>query len=253
MSTTVVASRHRASLAVFPVAGPPLDVDALRQVLGRHGLELLGDSDLLTAHEFITAEGLDPTEAVALAEDLRGIGLHARVVNRTSLTTSRRVANAMGAQMVLSFAGFLATITASTGVQDAIGRGDPVGAIPVVVGVLAVLTLGLAGINGLTLARQGGSALRVAGVARGSSPTRQLTDQLSHLEQVLPGHLAAPMLARARQLERQALAHPDGEAARELATLIDELRSDADEQAAKELRELREELARARRAAKELA
>lgn len=244
MSTTVVASRHGSSLALMPVAGPPLDQLALRDVLARHGLELVGGSDLLTAHEFIAAEGLDPADAAALADDLRAAGFSARVVNRVELTTSRRVANAMAFQMVGGMVGLLATVTGLERLAPGTGG--------YVLAGLGALVMAVAALNGLSLARHGGSGLRVAGVARGSSPTRQLTDQLSHLEQVLPSHLSAPLLARARTLKRQALAQPEGRAARELQELLDELRGEADEQAAAELRELRAELARARSARREL-
>jgi len=244
MSTTVIASRHGVSLFLLPAAGPSLDQRAVSAVLERHGLDLIEGSDLERAHEFVAAEGLEHAAAAALAEDLRDIGLSARVVNRTQLTGSSRVGNAMAAQMMIGMAGLMTMGLATQVEHNNIGP-EWFFLIPMLGGALLLL---LAIINGIALNMRGGYGLRVAGAIEAPTPLRALTDQLAALETQLPSHMTGPLLAQANKLMAHARADPNGEAAAELALLMEELRSDVDVQAAEEARELREEVGRARRA-----
>ncbi|MFK7930401.1 MAG: hypothetical protein AB8H79_19590 [Myxococcota bacterium] len=253
MTTTVIASRHHATLMVAPLAGPALDKDALTQVLHRHGLRLIDGTDLATAHEFIAAEDVEPAAAAALAEDLRSIGLHARVVNRTGLTGSRRVGQAIATQLMTGMVGLSVFMMSLLPVIDAMKDGDvfgnPLAAIPLGMGVLA---MGWAAVNGLVLQQRGGSGIRLAGKDRLSvSEDRQLTDQLSDLLADLPPEMSASLMERARELEVHARNEPEGRAAAELRALVDEIRNDVDADAAQAAVSLREEVARARRAIRE--
>ena len=67
----------------------------------------------------------------------------------------------------------------------------------------------------------------------------------------LPQDIAIPLLERARALAAHARRSPDGEAARELAALVDDLKRPVDAEAAQEARQLRADVARARRAIQE--
>jgi hypothetical protein len=242
MTTTVVASRHGLSLTLLPAAGPTLDREALRRVFARHGLSLIDGADLASANEFIAAEGLEPAAAVRLVDDLRAIGLTARVVNRTGLTGSRRVGNAIVAQFAIGMAGFIALSAGSVGIVE----GNPT--IAVIMLVLGALLMLAAAFNAFTLQRRGGYSLHVAGTAAGPL---LLTEQLSQLADQLPSHLADPMIARAEKLQAHAQKDPDGPAAQELQSLLDEFRTIEAQAAADEARALREELARARQALRE--
>jgi len=245
MSTTVIASRHGPGLFLLPAASAALDTEALRGVLARHGQTLVGGSDLASANEIIAAEGLDPLAASRLAEDLRALGLTVRVVNRTALTGSSRVGNALAMQMFIAMASVTALAAGGTGLTE----GNPIiGGVVLALGIVAAL---LAALNALTLQRHGGYRLRVAGTTATAAPA-QLTEQLSGLAEHLPDHLLAPIMDRARQLEVHARRDPDGEAAQELQALLDELRGSTDKAAADEARALREEVRRAKQAMAEL-
>lgn len=245
MSTTVIASRHGTRLFLLPAASRALDVEAVRVVLERHGQTLLEGSELASTNEIIAAQGLDPEAASRLAEDLRGIGLTVRVVNRTGLTGSQRVGNALAVQMMFGMTGLLALLGGYTGLHE----GSAIlGAALLALGVAAI---GLALLNAIILQRHGGARLRLAGTQRAAGPLG-LTDQLADLTAHLPDHLLAPILARARKLEAHARRDPDGEAARELEALLGELRDSADLDAADEARSLAEEVRRAQRAVREL-
>ncbi|MCP4808535.1 MAG: hypothetical protein GY913_18965 [Proteobacteria bacterium] len=242
MSTTVIASRHGARLHVLPAGTAPLDVDAVRRVLARHGLGLVEGAELPTANEFIAAQDLDPAAAGRLAEDLRAIGLTVRVVNRTGLTTSNRMALATSAHAAIGLAGVMALSAGAIGLAE--------GNVLVAAAMLAlgVVASGLSLTNIVSLLRSGGNRLLVAGT---TSEAPLLTEKLADLSEGLPEHLAEPLLERARRLEAHARQDPEGEAARELQQLVDELGQSKDQAAADEARELRAELARARRAMKE--
>lgn len=254
MSTTVIASRFRSTFALARGAGPELDVDAVQAVLARHGLRLIEGSDLATANEIVASEGLDPVAATALAEDLRALGLHARVVNQTGLVRSRRVGSALAGQALVGMAGFgalmMGLIPVVDAIKDAGSLGSPLLALPVVFGVAVV---GWAAVSSLFLRRNGGNALRIAGVDRvGTAGERALTDQLSDLVDDLPSHVADDLIAKARALEAHAKREPDGKAAQELQALVQDLRQEADGEAAEEAAKLRAEVARARRVKREL-
>ncbi len=243
MSTTVIASRHDARLVLLPAASPPLDREAVGRVLARHGLTIIDGSDLAGVNEFIAAEGLEPAAAVRLADDLKAIGLTVRVVNRTGLTTSQRIGGVLAGLMIL---GAMSSIGIGTGIIG-LTEGDPIiGAMFLTVSALGML---LAAFNGVTLQRGSGSRLRVAGQT--ADRPAQLTEQLAGLAEHLPGHLVAPMLERARRLEAHARRDPDGQAAAELESLVAELRGHDDQAAADEAKQLREDVARARRAMQE--
>lgn len=245
MSTTVIASRHGLGLGLFPAASPRLDVEALRAVLARHGLDLIDGSDLATANALIAAQGLAPVAAGRLAEDLRGLELTVRVVNRTGLTGSRRLGEALAGQAVIGMAGVLAMVAGRTGLAE----GDPrIGAAMLAVGALLA---GLAALNGLVLQRGGAARLRLAGTLAPPADAALLTDQLSSLAADLPDHLAAPLLARAQRLEAHARKDPEGQAAAALRDLSDELRAAEDRTATDEAETLRQELAQAQRALRE--
>jgi hypothetical protein len=241
MGTTVIGSRHGVSLWLLPAAGPRLKRDALAQVLERYGLTLAGGADLGTANEFIAAENLDPTTAARLADDLRAIGLSARVVNRTGLTASSRVGNALATQMFVAMTGLLgAAASATSGLAyDELGF------------VLGVSVIAFAALNAIVLQWHGSGRLRVVGAPLREQPPAQLTDQLSNLADHLPNHVVAPLLEKARVLQAHAHRDPDGQAASELEALLADLRKVDDDAAVQEVRALREELARARRALRE--
>jgi hypothetical protein len=243
MSTTVILSRHGFALNLLPAMSPALKPGEVARVLARHGLALIDGSDLALANEVIAAEGLPPAEAVRLADDLRALGLTVRVVNRTGLTMSRRVGNALAGQFVLAMGGLL-TIMAG---QATLAEGGMVAAaVMMAVGAAMILSGAL---TALTLQRRGGASLRVAGQV--ADPAAQLTEQLAGLTEHLPEHLVAPMLDRARKLEVHARRDPQGEAAQELAALVAELSGHEAQAAADEARKLREEVTRARRAMQE--
>ncbi|MCB9780788.1 MAG: hypothetical protein H6742_19625 [Alphaproteobacteria bacterium] len=246
MSTTVIASRRQTSLYLLPAGGAPLDQDAVAAVLARHGLGMAGGSDLADAHEFIAAEGLDPAAAAELAEDLRGIGLHARVVNGTGITASRRLGSALGAQFMAFMAGLAGVALSAKPLADLLqaGQGPGLWILPLAAAALLML---MTVVNAILLNRNTG--LRVVGTS--ASPRRALQDELRLLEEHLPAHMAAPLLERARALEQVARRDPDGAAAIELRALIDDLRRPVDEAAAEDARKLRQDVARARRAMQE--
>jgi len=248
MSTSVILSRHRASLVLLPAAGPRLDRAAVSEVLERHGLRLLPGSDLDQAHEVIAAEGLSRRDAAALAGDLRELGAHVRVVNKTGLTQSRRIANAVVAQVMIGFVGISSLALAGLPLIDAAKDGASLAMPAAWIGVgVGALILAWVALNALVLQR-GGGGLSVVGASSSSPDQLLLTDQLADLTRDLPEHVSEPLLERARRLEVHARQDPEGQAAIELQDLIDELRQARDGQAADEARELREDVLRARRA-----
>lgn len=251
MSTTVIASRHGPLLALLPVASPATDVAQVQQVLARHGLTLAASSDLARTNEFIAAQGLDPERAAALADDLRAVGLTVRVVNQTDLTRSARVGNALAAQMLGGMFAFGAFAIGFAPILDALKDGGAFATWPLpfmAAGLAAMLAFAF---NALVLQRGGGTTLGVAGGGALHPTSRQLADQLSELEALLPEHVAAPLLARARRLQEHARSDPEGEAARELGALVEELRQLSDQEAAEDVRQLRDEVRRARQAVRE--
>ncbi len=252
MSTTVIASRHRdLSAALLPSASPRLDVESVRAVLSRHGLALIDGSDLATANTLVVAEGLSPREAQALADDLRAVGLHARVVNRTGLTTSQRMGSIAAGQFMLWAAGFMAFLIAAAPMLKAFKRtgvlfdGNPWWLLP------GALMMVWAAFNAWTLAQHGGASLRIAGT-RSSSDPAGLVEQLHRLADGLPDHLTEPLVAKARRLESHVRSAPDGQAAQELEAVLDALLGLAEEAAVKEAQGLRRDVAAAARAVAEV-
>lgn len=248
MSSSVIASRHRQFLAaVLPWTSRALDVEAVRAVLARHGLALVDSDSLATANELLVGEDLDPVDAEALAADLREAGLHARVVHRSGLTGSRRMANAFAATLLTGVAGFGGTMLALIPVIDAAKDAAAIPAASYVGLAAGLAVLGAAVLNGLATQRGGGTRLQLAGRVR-SADERRVTDELAELVAGLPDHVARPLLDRARRLEVHARQDPDGEAAAALRTLVDDLRRGADAEAAEEVEALRDEVDAARRA-----
>lgn len=240
MSTTVIASRHGAALHLAPALSADLDVEAVRRVLADHGLRVADEAALTDANEFIAGQDLDPSDAGRLAADLRALGLTVRVVNRTGLTQSRRVSGATAVQSALAMVGVLAITAGVTGLTEG---SAVVGALMLAAG-LAASGVSVSGL--LSLLRGGGSRLAIGAAA---VQTPRLSDRLAQLTEDLPAHLAEPILQRARRLEVLAKVDPTGPAALELQRLTADL--DVDQTAA-EGRELRDEVARARRALQEM-
>lgn len=236
MSTTVIASRIGRRLAVASWTTPAaIDADALRRVLERHGLDLLPGA--LDVNEVIVAEGLPAARAADLAQDLRAIGLTARVVNQPSLTQSRRVATALEIAVMAII--FTLPLVPFAVLSDLL--------------LLATL-LALPGLffvlNAATLVWRGGANLSTVGAPR--SVEADVDRWAEALRGELPEPLLASLLERVRELELEARCDPDGPAAAELA----ELRADDAQrrraEAADKARALREELHRARQAAAEV-
>ena len=227
MSTVVASSLPTWALWLTPWRATLPDSHALDRVLAKYGLEPLpgGHRGL----EFIAGQGLTPDEAASLAEDLRNLGLHARVSQKDVLTSSSRIANAFVAQ----FFGFIATVPLALTLLPAVGVAAPV----------AGVTIALSGGNRLELAAEPpsddqGMGATVAAVRR--------------IAALLPEHVGAPMLERTRRLAARANAQPDGEAAAELRAMAEDLTAEQDHRDAEEARALKRELAEARRAMREL-
>ncbi|MCB9676275.1 MAG: hypothetical protein H6737_14225 [Alphaproteobacteria bacterium] len=237
---TVVASASGPLLFVFPVVRRAVDRAALARVLARYDRQLLPGA--IEGNEWIAGEGMSPADAARMAEDLRGLGLTVRVVNRDALTTSRRVGNAVSAlaigMMLTLPMGVLLTTTSDT----------PSSGLPLLAAGLLLV------VNFLVLSARGGMRLGVAGAS--AQPAMAGVDalvlELERLRSELPEHLVAPLVARADALVEEARRRPDGRAARELVALVAELDAARDEAVAADADALRRELARARRAVGEI-
>lgn len=238
MSTTVIASRFGHELAFASwAARRTIDEEAVREVLGRYGLELL--PGLLDRNEVVVAEGLSPTRAVALAQELRAIGLTVDVVNEAGIKESHRVETAY---VLNTFAICFTVGVAST----SLCMGQPFVAGPMSLAMLLAL------VNLLVLQWRGGKRLFHVGAVPEPSVNRDLARWEERLRAELPEHVLIPFLERARELESEALRDPEGPAATALAELLtdDEQHRRADMVGT--ARALREELNRARRAAAEV-
>ena len=238
MSTTVIASTLHSRLALFPLGAPALDVDALRGVLRRHGIAWVGDPAIRNANEFIAAQDLPADRAAALAQDLHEAGFATRVVNRTGLTGSRRVGNAIATQMAIAMLGVAATSLAV----------DHAGVSPWV--LVAVLPVLLAIVNLIAINRRGGARLPLAGGTH-AAPELDVAAEVARTVAGLPDNLAGPLVARASRLQEQLRTHPEGPAAQELAALLQELRAHDAERLTLEARRLREDVRQASRALSE--
>lgn len=243
MSTTVVASRFGKQLAFASWAAPvALDEDALREVLSRHGLELLPGA--LGGNEMIAADGLSPVRAARLAEDLRGLGLTVRVVNKTGLTQSARVANALtvcilGVLFTLPLVPFVA-LTALAG------------EVPMLAAVVLAVPGLFFALNALLIAWRGGATLPIAGAVRDPDEQDVVARVVESLRGEVPDHVLASILERAQALEAEARLDPQGPVAAELAALAEDDAQRRRAEAADAARALREELRRARLAAAEV-
>ena len=243
MSTTVIASRLGLGLYVAPVAGPAVDIEALRRVLAKHGLAFLDSEGIERSNEFVAARGLDIPAAAALSEDLRRLGLQVRTVHNPMIRRSQRVGNAIVANMVLATSLVTAMAVGSVAVADS-------GAVAWYVG-LAVALVGLlwVGVNLIQL-NLGASQLPVAGHL--GDGMRPLTDDVRRLEEHLPSHLVDAMSERAQMLERAARSDPTRPAAKELVSLRQEVRGLLDGDVLEQADTLREEVQRARLAMAEV-
>ncbi|MCB9689205.1 MAG: hypothetical protein H6738_03455 [Alphaproteobacteria bacterium] len=238
MSTTVIVSSvGDAALVAARWSAPALDTTALAKVLSAHGLSLLpGTTD---ANEVIAAEGLAPARAAALADDLRAAGFTARVVNRTGLTQSRRVGNALTVAFVVA----VATLPFAT-------LGVALDKVPDVMAWLAVPGLFFV-LNALAIARRGGTHLAVAGAVAEPQEHTEVDRLLDGLRDQLPDHLLAPIVEQARRLQAEAARDPEGPAAAELASLLAEEGEARRERVAEDARTLGDALRRARAAVAE--
>jgi len=251
MSTTVIASPFGSSLYWWP-SRHELDDGALAAVLRLHGLDLLpGSSD--GAMEFIAAQDLEHGAANRLAQDLRGLGLTVRVVNKTGITTSRRLGNAAAAHFVALTVALLGLTMVSTMLVGLPLAGAAWMAMLAVFPGILFVALGLvATANGLRIGMNG-MALPVAGVSQDAVGTTEseVIARLEALKEDLPETIVDPMLRTARELHRIALANPDGEAAAELQALTEDLARSEDEQVAARAKGLRDDVRRARLAMRE--
>ncbi len=250
MSTTVILSRQGLGLYLLPSAAPPLDLEAVRPVLARHGLELVADSSLSDTNELIVAQGLDPHAAAALSEDLRKLGHRVRVVDDPTIRRSARVGQALSALSVAAMFAAAPVFGGAIGTLKALKRGTELGGTMVWASVITGLVLvGWLGFNALVLQRRGGIRLRLATTKRQApSALGALQQELRALADHLPEHLAAPLLTQSQRLEGLAQLDPEGPVARELRTLLDELSASTEAEAVEEARALRDEVHRARRA-----
>ncbi|MFT6147147.1 MAG: hypothetical protein ACJAV2_005044 [Myxococcota bacterium] len=245
MSTTVIASRLGIALFIAPLFGPSVDVDSLRGVLARHGLQLPDSEGLARSNEFIAAQGLDAAAAAALAEDLRGMGLVVRTVHDPRIRGSQRVGNAIATHIMAGTGVVTAVAALSAVLQSQISGSVVVGGGLVVAAVMGWLAAGLIKLN-----TGGGNRLRIAGHV-GAIAT-QLTEDLRKLEEHLPAHLVDPMVERARSLEESAVADPTGPAPEQLTSLRREVRGILTGDVLEQAETLREEVERARRAMAEV-
>lgn len=237
MSTTVIASPHGLSLFLLPMSGPQPDPDRLSRVLERRGLALLPGA--LEGSEFIAAQGLAAGDAARLAEELRALGLTVRVVNQADISRSARIGNALAVNAVAS----VAALTILSVAVAAGGTALLVALPALLLGILALLNL-------ITLAQRGGLQLPVAAAEPPAQAVgrSELSELLDELRESLPEHVVGPIVARAQDLELRARRDPQGEAAAALHGLIEELQGHEDARIADEVRSLRDDLQRARRA-----
>lgn len=242
---TVIASIHGMSLYLLPVLDRPVDRARLGDVLGRHGHTLLPGAG--RTPEFIAAQALSPSEAAALAHDLREIGLTARVVPRGGLTISRRASQAWAFQLTVLMGLLAAGAALLPGLV-----GLSVGAL--VAGGVVLALVALWGVNALSMVSRGGTRLELASAAP-DPEARQLVDLvagLAALSEALPEHIAEPMMTQARALARRAQLNPEGHAAAALRDLATDLRREQDAADLQATHDLRRRMEQARLAAREL-
>lgn len=244
MSTVIASPLSTFALWLTPWRTTPPDPLALDRVLAKYGLELLPGTH--RGLEFIAGDGLEPADAAALAEELRGLGLHARVAPRDDIHSSSRITNAFVAQ----FFGFVGTIPIALVIVPAM-----IGFRPNLWAIWAlVVSLGLASLTAaISVALRGGNRLEVAAVRpRSSDALASAVAEVRRLAAWLPEHVGTPLLERTRQLAARAHARPNGQAAAELRELAEELTAKHDLHDAAEARALRSELARAQNAVREI-
>jgi hypothetical protein len=253
MSTTVIASTHGSSLYLWP-ARREVDLDALREVLKRNGQELLDNAVSGGNLEFIAAEGLDHAHANRLASDLRSLGLTVRVVNKTGITTSSRLSNAIAFQFMACVVAVLGVLTVAPALGMVLmGAATGLFAIAAVVPAFLSIVVGLLTLtNGIRIGANG-TRLPVAGV-----PARALAEaepgvvsQIAAMKDDLPAAIIEPLLETARELHAKAAANPGSDAAAELRALTEELARSEDEATVEKAKTLRNDVRRAQLAARE--
>ncbi len=235
MSTTVIASAAGLSLYLAPWAAGKVDMDAVDQVLLRHGLQTRGSEQ--PGVEFIAAEGLSDAQARELASDLQAIGLTVRVKRRVGLERSARVGQALGANLALIL------MLVGMGIPVAIETGFHPGLLAMVLPALYMM------FNVASLARRGGNTLALA--SKPAQDQGQVSRALLEMRDELPDALFARLLTRAQELEAKVATNPGGQAAQELEELARSLQDQQDEQVAEEVSELKQDLDKARRAIRE--
>ena len=169
MTTTVIASRHRRTLRLLPALGPSLDVDAVREVMARHGLEFVDSQETRRANELILASGLPPTSAMALAEDLRAIGLHVRVLDGTRFTRSRRVSSAYAWVAIAAIPGLGFCYLGVTSLMAALQYGAAAQVAPAITTIVMGAIPSLYALINYTALQRGGGANRGGALRRGRS------------------------------------------------------------------------------------
>ena len=233
MSTTVIASSAGLSLYLAPWASGKVDMAAVNRVLLSHGLQTRGQAQ--PNMEFIAAEGLEPEAARALAEDLKALGLHVRVRQKTGLERSARIgqASAINFSALLMMLAFLIPVGAATGELS-----------PALVALLIPTLLVL--INQMTLWTRGGNTLELA--TKAAKRSGQVSAALLEMRDELPDGLFTRLLTQAQDLEAKVAKNPNGQAAQELEELAASLRERNDAETVDQVSELKQELEAARRA-----
>lgn len=238
MSTTVTVSRIGRELGFASWAtSSTIDADSLREVLGRHGLELLPGP--LDRNELIVAQGLSPARAAELAQDLRAIGLTVDVINEVEISESRRVKTALDLSLAAFF--FILPFVVLAGLMTQI----------LMAGVLSLLGVFFL-LNAMALVWRGGTSLVTVGAVRESPVQGDLARWEQSLRTELPEHVLKPLLEQARELESEARRDPDGPAAAALEALLADADQDRRAETVDKARALRAELSLARRAAAEV-
>jgi hypothetical protein len=230
MSTTVIVSPYRtADLYLRPWSKSSVDLAAVGRILEDHGLELVDLDALARGIEGVAAVGLPVGPATALARDLRAAGLTVRVVNDPHITQNARVATAVAVLFMLAMLSSPLILPALLALFNAIyisSRGRGLGAM---------------------------AALPSPGAARvGERPERLALARIRDLAENLPPHVLQPLIARAEDLARDASRDPDGAAARGLSEIVADLQREHDQRITDEARALKADLARARRAVREV-
>ncbi len=243
----------------FIASGWPrsVDHDAVARVLADHGLSY---SRLAARNlEFVAASDRTEAQALALAEDLRALGLHASIV--PSSQARGRSARSLGAAVLSAVALVpgagsalltLAMLTVIPGVTSQVDTGRTLGEWFVTTAVLLGVSLALTALPAANLwAIVSRGEQKLAGTPLRDTDPEHALAAIRELARSLPDEIGRSLVERAEAIADEARREPEGAAAAELAGILGELRAPGGPEVANEARALRRDLARARDAVRE--